>query len=226
MLASSLPKLSLDLVRIVCSYIVCANPTKDAKPKFLLDFASAQEHERLAGMVRGLAVDALGRIWTADDGRVCIYDCDGKWLKTAAPDRTLSNCCGIACDSNGEVFISAFYDVEVCDLDGKYLRMNEIPGNEHAELGTIDGIAVNGHGLVFLAMHRQREVRVFTRIGNFVRSIGCRGSGPGQLENPRGVAVSVSSGEVFVSDFSLGNVQVRVCVFAGSLAAHVVHAGV
>ena len=54
-------------------------------------------------------------------------------------------------------------------------------------------------GLVYVSEGGNHRVSVFTSEGGFVTSFGRQGSGPGQFDRPRGLAVD-SSGVVYVCD--------------------------
>ena len=52
------------------------------------------------------------------------------------------------------------------------------------------------------------RVQVFTETGVHLRTVGSRGTGPGQFNTPYDIAVSSPGGEILVTDLSNGTVQV------------------
>ena len=65
------------------------------------------------------------------------------------------------------------------------LRIGEFGGDPRYQFGQIGSLALNGVGNILVVDRQAREVREFTAQGEYVRTIGSPGQGPGQFE--RGV---------------------------------------
>lgn len=65
------------------------------------------------------------------------------------------------------------------------------------------GLAIGEGGSIWLVDHDAPEIRVFDREGRFVRTIGRRGQGPGEMEATNGFALG-PNGTVWVPDYRLG----------------------
>jgi tripartite motif-containing protein 71 len=149
----------------------------------------------------GIAVDSSGNVFVADylNNRVQVFKTDGTWLNTWG---SLGNNpgqfhypAGLAVDPSGNVFVADIFNsrVQVFTNNGAFLRTWSV--------GMYYGIAVN-NGNVYVVDKSQKKVWVFDSMGHSEGSIG-----PGQLVFPTGIAVD-STGNVFVADYSVYNVQV------------------
>ncbi len=80
------------------------------------------------------------------------------------------------------------------------------------ELCQPDGVCLSGDGELFVADSRHGRVAVFRAAdGLYLRSVGAKGSGPGEFSNPCGVCLS-RAGELYVADLD----NHRVAVFRAS----------
>lgn len=69
------------------------------------------------------------------------------------------------------------------------------------------GIAVDPrNGNVIITDAKAFQVLVLSESGDLIRAFGSQGDGPGQFENPTGVAVD-SDGTIYVSDYDLDRIQ-------------------
>ena len=69
------------------------------------------------------------------------------------------------------------------------------------------GITTDAQGLIYVVEYDKHQVTVITAEGHVVRTLGSRGSGPGQLRYPVGVAVD-GDGNVIVGDSSNSRIVV------------------
>jgi hypothetical protein len=86
------------------------------------------------------------------------------------------------------------------------LRVGVAHGDPSREFGSISDVGVAASGHIFVLERQAGEVRVFTPGGEFVRTIGRGGSGPGELASPS--AVLIGAGDtIFVPDSRNQRVQ-------------------
>jgi hypothetical protein len=64
-----------------------------------------------------------------------------------------------------------------------------------------DSIAVDNEGNIYVGDSLQACVRVFNKAGEYLRAIGRRGQGPGELASVYSIAISRDNQEVYVVDF-------------------------
>ena len=97
---------------------------------------------------------------------------------------------------------------QVLDQDGKYVREYGQRGSGLRQLKWPNFIHVD-HNYVYVSEWGNNYVSVFTTSGRFVHTIGrhMHGSGPGELDGPRGVVVD-TDGFVYVCDFFNHRVQI------------------
>ncbi|MFN7209565.1 MAG: flippase activity-associated protein Agl23 [Aggregatilineales bacterium] len=172
---------------------------------------------------RGLAIDAQGKLYAVDtrNGRVVIYDADGRFERefgTPNPSNdpnvvgelgVLREPWGIAVDRDGLIFVADTWHhrVQVFANDGTPLRawgtfeqaIPEVVGSAVGFYGPRD-IKVDSTGRVFVADTGNKRVRVYDREGNLLYDIGQRGTQPGALFEPVGLAINEATNELFVAN--------------------------
>ena len=74
-----------------------------------------------------------------------------------------------------------------------------------AELNLPSSISI--HDIVYVTESRNHRVSMFTSEGQFLRSFGTKGDGPGQFYYPYGIAVD-RDGLVYVSDCFNDRIQI------------------
>ncbi|MGB8953388.1 MAG: 6-bladed beta-propeller [Candidatus Aminicenantales bacterium] len=79
------------------------------------------------------------------------------------------------------------------------LSIGKANRQEEFMFSMIISIAVDEEERVYVLDIKERDVKVYDRNGNFIRTIGRRGQGPGELENPYTVQIT-SQNEVVVYD--------------------------
>jgi DNA-binding beta-propeller fold protein YncE len=118
---------------------------------------------------------------------------------------------GLALDAHGHVFVSDWWNqrVQRWNSDGTQPFAFGFRGTTD-EPGSINfawDVAVQpGTGRVFVANRESHEIEVFTESGVFVTRWGVRGTAPGELEFPQGVAFD-PDGTLVVSDSGNGRIQ-------------------
>ena len=106
-------------------------------------------------------------------------------------------------DTQGNVYVLDYseHNVLVFSEDGKYLRHF---GHSGQKLRYPEGLSVSGD---YVYVTGECRISVFRTSGEFVHSFGKKGSGRGQLNNPRGIAVDHDG---FVSVCDEGNNRIQV----------------
>ncbi|HEY9869632.1 MAG TPA: serine/threonine-protein kinase [Candidatus Obscuribacterales bacterium] len=149
--------------------------------------------------------------------RLQIFARDGRWLATITPRKeakgsqtgggSLTSPSGIAMDFRGRIY--------VCDSGDHYVRIFDSQGmfvkelvNLHGKEGGLQGVACDSTGLIYLADPENGCLQVFqSDTGTWLRKVGSKGSKPGQLHLPSGVAVDRMN-QVYVVDYSTSRVSV------------------
>ncbi len=153
----------------------------------------------------GIAVDRAGNVYVADTyhDRVLKYTSTGSpiasWGTTGSGDGQMNRPDGIAVGSDGTVYVLDTYNHRIQRFTGAGTFVSQWStldvGDNYQYLS---GIAVDGTGNVFVTGDSD-QVLQFTSTGTFVMRWGNRGTGDGQFDYPRGIAVS-STGAVYIAD--------------------------
>jgi hypothetical protein len=87
------------------------------------------------------------------------------------------------------------------------VSIGRMEGDPHYLFGAVNSVAVAADGTIYVVDSQAAEVKAFDPTGTWVRTLGRRGQGPGELEQPEAVAV-LSDGRVVVRD--PGNARLQV----------------
>lgn len=213
-LADALCTFSLDLVKLVCRYLICPTATPDAKPSLLLTIGSrGRDDGQFDFAIYGLSCSPDGKIWIAVEDRVQIFNDEGKFLfKARAPWK---DACGIAFAADGTAFIADHRDhcVFVCAPDGGYLRRFGSKGRALGEFNGPIAVAVDSKKeLVFVSDDNNNRVQVLTFNGEHVRFIGDGPNADDKLYWPRELVLTAAE-EIVVCDSNHDRVMVRCLPF-------------
>jgi DNA-binding beta-propeller fold protein YncE len=91
--------------------------------------------------------------------------------------------------------------------DGDFLGSFGSFGSGPGQFDMPWGVALDQHGLVYVADWRNDRIQQFTSDGEFQAAFGSSGSGPGQFNRPTGVCVD-RDGDIYVADWLNNRVQV------------------
>ena len=162
----------------------------------------------------GVALCDNGDYIVTDDGshRVLRIDSNGttKWATGSygsGPDQ-FSNPDGVCVLSDGRVVVADHGNnrLQVLDVDTGAV-VGTLARSDGEAWISLRGIATDAQGLISVAEYGNHRVVVITAEGQVVRTLGSKGSGPGQLDDPVGVAVD-GGGSVFVGDYSNNRIVV------------------
>lgn len=166
---------------------------------------------------RALAVDQQGNVYVVDTGnkRIQKFDSEGtfirQWGRAGALRSEFDEPVGIAVGGDGMIYVADTGNkrIQVFDLDGRFQREIFLLAWEHEIVSAVEpNIAVDAEGRIYVTDTTVPAVIQLTRDGRSVLSWGVKGSGPGQFEEPTGIAIG-PDGNVYVTDRR----QHRVSVF-------------
>jgi sugar lactone lactonase YvrE len=151
-----------------------------------------------------IAEDSNGRLLVTDPGQhgVHIFDIENRKYQFLKGPRgkELESPIDVACGVKDDIFVSdsARGQIYVFDARGRFLRT--IAGNGHdARLQRPTGMALDrASQRLYVADTLGHKVVVFGTDGSLIRTIGKRGTGPGEFNFP--TAVTLSAGKLYVVD--------------------------
>ena len=162
----------------------------------------------------GLSVGPDGTLYIAEEtnNRISAFSADGQFERALNQENQLlltrPNSVAVGPDGNLYVADTWNYQVQVISPEGEPITR----WGERGEFGTgaatdpVYGfwgprdVVVDAQGQVYVSDTGNKRVRVYTSDGQFVRDIGSGGSGPGQLDEPSGMALH-PDGRLFVADY-------------------------
>jgi len=172
----------------------------------LLQFGSYGSADGQLNTPRGIAIDAAGNIWVADTGnsRVQKFSPTGQFLSKFGSfgwsAGMLLGPTGIAVGADGSIWVS---DLRL----QRFTAAGQLIGAVGAEeLSSPEGLDIDSEGNAFVADSQLDKVLVFDEQGDYLRSFGSSGTGPGQLQNPTEVDVD-SDGYAWVADAEADRVE-------------------
>lgn len=95
------------------------------------------------------------------------------------------------------------------------LRIGSAADTGPTQFGDISALAVDSAGRIYVADLQAGEIRVFGSGGRFVRAIGRKGRGPGELRWPAGLTLTPDGGRLLVVDY--GNARWSVFDTSGAI---------
>jgi DNA-binding beta-propeller fold protein YncE len=124
---------------------------------------------------------------------------------------------GVAVDLEGRVLVADFeqHKVHVFNKDGTIAQSIGAKGKDPGQFHGPRDVAVDRHGRIFVVDGGNHRVQVFNKDHTVFKVIGAvdaagkpmEGSEPGQLSNPRGLAIN-NSGQILVADSGNHRVQI------------------
>jgi serine/threonine protein kinase/sugar lactone lactonase YvrE len=159
-----------------------------------------------------------GKLLVADSAmrKVHMFSREGRWIcdLTQRPEISsktgggmFTKPSGIAIDERGRAYICDSSDHYIRIFDGQGLFIKEfknIQGNE----GGLAGIAIDSTGLLYVADSTNGSLQVFqSDVGIWVRSIGSKGTEPGQLQLPSGLATDRLN-RIYAVDYGVCRVSI------------------
>jgi YYY domain-containing protein len=153
------------------------------------------------------AVDGIGRLWVADFGksRLRIFDSDGGylggWGGRAGGTFGFRELCGVAIRGD-DVYIADTWNGRI-----QYFTLaGEWKGTASGLYGP-RGVAIASDGKVWVTDTGNNQLIVYDRLLAQPRTLGKKGSGPGEFSGPVGIAAG-PSGSIYVADVVNRRIQV------------------
>jgi YD repeat-containing protein len=182
----------------------------------------------------GIATDASGNVWVAENGnkRFSKFSSSGTFIATYGWGvsngkeelQTCTSSCraGLAGTGNGEfsspygiavnqgtgdVYVSDFVNNRVQEFSssGTFIATFGSTGTGNGQFEAPGGLDIDSSGDVWVADFSNGRLEEFSATGIFMRVVGTSGSGEGQLGHPAEIAFS--SGNVYVTDYEYGRVD-------------------
>jgi hypothetical protein len=166
------------------------------------------------GAMAGITIDRSDQIWTFNRGAVPVqvYTADGKLVRSWGQGQ-FREPHQVRIDQKGNVWLadSGLHVVRKYTPEGKLLLTLGTPGEsgeDSTHLNRPTDMAVAAGGDVFITDgYGNNRVVQFDERGQFVRTWGRLGTGPGQFSLPHSIALD-SGGRLFVADRNNARVQV------------------
>jgi sugar lactone lactonase YvrE len=152
----------------------------------------------------GIAIDAEGHAWVADQGRVEEFDAQGHFIAqigtggTGAGQLSEANAVTI---SKGNIWVADAGNnrVEEFKPNGEVIRTVGTKGAGNGQFLRPEGIAADSKGNIWVADTGNGRLEELSEAGVFMRVSGTKGSGSGQFMEPTAIAFT-SSNVMFVAD--------------------------
>jgi hypothetical protein len=157
-----------------------------------------------------IAFNSQGQLFVGDQRlkRIQVFDRGGVFVRSfgqrGAGSGQFQGLSGLAFTPDRDLVVAdcSNQTVKVLNQDGTLIRAYS---GDHIEIPT--DVAVGGDGSIYVLDSESGSVRVLSKAGALLRTIGSHGNGPGQFSDVDCIAVG-GDGQVFISDRGLSGIQV------------------
>lgn len=179
----------------------------ESPPPFLLQWGSWGVGPGQFRYPYGIATDSHGDVYVADNwnDRVQKFSSDGRFIRQwggfgHGPGQ-FDSPTGLAISADDLIHVCDSQNgrVQVFDSNGAFIR------SFFVGVG-FEGVAVDDHGDIYLALTPGNKVGKYTRDGVLITEWGSYGADPGKFAEPFGI-VADHSGHVYVGDIGNGRIQ-------------------
>jgi RHS repeat-associated protein len=186
--------------------------------EFLRHFGGESSGPGRLAAPAGVAIDAEGNAWVADTAhnRIQVFNSKGQFLRqfgaTGSGNGQFISPRGVAIAPNGNLFVADTGNkrVQVFKPSGEFVRKFGSEGTGNGQFKALQDLTVDAEGNVwtlegggFLGNNR---VQKLSAEGTYISQFGTAGSGNGQLQSPRGIALD-ATGNVWVADTANNRIQ-------------------
>lgn len=150
-----------------------------------------------------LAFDAKGAFFVTDPrmGGISKFDSLGQFIQLIKTPEAPQ---GIAINDQGNLIVSQGNSVAILDQNGSEIGHL---GSGVGQFKKANGIAIDAAGYIYVSDTLDNNVKVFTANGMFVKTLGSKGTGPGQFSMPTGITYEKASNQIAVADTQNGRIQ-------------------
>ena len=190
----------------------------DATGNFVLQFGGAGTADGQFSDPRGITVSNDG-VWVADvaNKRVQLFDFGGNFVRKITYSGFVEPYAVAAGPSNA-LWVSDFgahtvFKFIIASTIGTPTKVKGKSGGgsgggqQQADLVSPVGLAVDADGRVWVTDNNRNRVTTYNAEGQWVGQFGSLGAGPGQFNNPVGIAIAPVTGNVLVADGNNNRVQ-------------------
>jgi RHS repeat-associated protein len=189
--------------------------------EFVLKFGGSGSGAGQLSAPGAVATDSSGNVWVADTGhnRVQEFNSKGEFVREfgaeGAGNGAFNAPRGIAVSATGNVYVTDGGNNRVQEFNskGEFLRAFGVKGTGNGQFKKLWAVAVDGEGHVWTAEGGEAgfgegldRVQEFTAEGAYMSQFGKEGTGSGQLNEPKGIAID-AKGNVWVADTRNNRIQ-------------------
>lgn len=165
--------------------------------------------DEIFGAPVGVGVDGKGYLYVTDSTRRKVYKFSdsGEFLHELKGVE-FQRPAGIAVDSRGNKFIADVLAKKLLVFDEKDTFVGEFPkASAPVALASPTNVAIDAADNVYVTDTMNFVVRVYSRAGDLIRTIGEIGDAPGSFARPKGIAID-SDQHLYVVDSNHDNFQI------------------
>jgi len=165
---------------------------------------------------RDVTVDNSGNVYVVDTGnkRIQKFDSDGKfllqWGRAGALPGELDEPVGIAIGPDEMVYVidTGNRRIQSFDPNGRFQRETHLLAWDQDVVSAVEPyLAIDSEGRIYATDATLSVVHQLSPDGKRITTWGTKGSGPGQFEEPTGIAIS-PSGQIYITDRKLSRVLI------------------
>jgi sugar lactone lactonase YvrE len=161
---------------------------------------------------RDVAINSNGEIYVADTFNLRIQRFTSTWEYISTikiEDVDISDDYlrpfGIAIDKNDQLIITGHDKVFICDADGGVIEEFGGFGRNAGEFYNALGVAVDDHGVIYVADNTNDRIQMFDMDGNLLNVVGVKQMAPSYFNFPNGI--TIVDDYVYVADGSNSRIQ-------------------
>jgi RHS repeat-associated protein len=156
----------------------------------------------------GIAIDASGNLWVADQNnhRLEEFNAKGEFLKAIGSSGSGNGQFGrptdVAIDAKGNIWATDASNnrIEEFNEAGEFLKAIGSAGTGNLQFSGPECIAIDPKGNIWVGDTYNHRLQELNEKGEFIRTVGSNGSGEGQMVEPTGIAIG-PGGNVWVADW-------------------------